>query len=270
MKRDLAFLAPPLLALVAVVVWRCAPPNPTEPAERGQRVRVDAPPTAECAKALEESLGRVKAGCEAVAVLQPALGIARAADRGSGHADAGDWPTLDSRPSFIERFLEGPPGLPVAMLHRCSDLNPEDVPIAMALRRSIEAAVQPYFDAILDLQKRTNEMMDREFLAAESRGLCKTSVVPLGPDGSIGGTLEASSEPSVNQLRVGKDRKQVSVSVSLQHMPQYRYYEGLQWYAVREAGVQIVGIYSAMGFIPSNVADAMCLEIVRSCNKLVD
>jgi hypothetical protein len=53
-------------------------------------------------------------------------------------------------------------------------------------------------------------------------------------------------------------------------MPQYSYYEGLQWYAVREAGVQIVGIYSAMGFIPSNVADAMCLEIVRSCNKLVD
>ena len=264
-------IALPVVAIVFVVLWRSLA-SPPVIAQENKRTRIDAPPGVECEALLQSSLEAIQQGLETTEALAPRLAGARVTLSVGTGTDSPDkeWQDTERRSSFVDAFVDAPPGVSISALHRCSDLNPDDVVIPVDLRAAIKIALQPYYKALADARKAQAEAMQQDLDEAERRGLATIAPLSLQEGEPMSLMLPEWSEdvePSVSQMQALPNGISRTVTVKFKYMPHFDYYESLYWYVAREAGVQIIAIYASLGLVPSNSAELMTRRVVERCDR---
>jgi hypothetical protein len=271
-KRRLPWLmGPPLCALILVFVTRKGPMDlPFEV----DGPSLDAPPDAACEELFHLSLERMHEGVEAVGEVRTRIlptvvsGPSRPESRDRAAADV-DWHARVRRASFVDAFLNAPPGVPAGDLHRCQDLNPEDRYLEPHVRESIERAVEPYYRALEHARLVRDRALSEGMADARAAGLARQEVVPERDGQSLSVTLQPSPVRTMSVVEVAADGRAISSTVEAVAMPRFLYMDSLHWFVAREAGAQIVSIYAAFGLLPSLNAESMTRRIVAECGKRI-
>lgn len=229
-----------------------------------RRVILSNPPNDDCDALLESSLLALQQASEAVAG-----SLAKPGRPALQEVDA-QWLSIPRGPKFLHSFLSFPPGVATQNLHRCPDLNPEDIYISPELRAGLEAALGRYVSAMEQISARQDQALKSAVAVGDAKMSHVVPVMPAGPaDSSVSLLIPAASGGDSGTVttieRVGESLMRKDIAPGL--LEEYHFLNALYWYAARELGCQIITVYGGLGLLPSLAAEDMKRTICAVCGS---
>lgn len=268
--KGVAWLVVPPLAALAWVFFFWAPLSASSLAS-SDPPSLQAPPDAACEALLHHSLEQTQAGVSAVSEFVASTPSREALQQRSEELtkDDAEWRSLARRSSFVDAFLNAPPGVPPRELHRCGDLNPDDIYIPPETRRAIELALEPYYRALEEARRQRDRAFSDEMDEARRSGLATISSVETRKGDPVSLTLQPTAERTLSSVAVDEMGRAESTTVSIGRMPRFAYLDSVHWFVARDAGTQIISIFACLKCIPSDHADLLTARIVGACARKI-